>query len=277
MARRSPIQFDEIGVWSRIKLDIVREYASAYSTILSAQRKPALDHVYVDGFAGGGKHLVRGATTFVPGSPLNALHVKPPFKHYYFIDLDETKAKALSELASERADVDVYQGDCNEILLTKVFPKIRFDDYRRGLCLLDPYGLHLNWEVIHSAGQMRSIDVFLNFPVMDMNRNALWRNPDGVSSDDIARMNAFWGDESWREAAYRKVRTLFDEIDEKRSNREVVGAFQDRLSKVAGFKNVPEPLPMKNSKGAVVYYLFFASQKLVAQDIIESIFRKYSK
>ena len=32
--------FDEIGYWSEIKLDIVREYAVAYSTILSAQRNP---------------------------------------------------------------------------------------------------------------------------------------------------------------------------------------------------------------------------------------------
>lgn len=28
--------FDEIGYWSEIKLDIIREYAQAYSTILSA-------------------------------------------------------------------------------------------------------------------------------------------------------------------------------------------------------------------------------------------------
>jgi hypothetical protein len=32
---------------------------------------------------------------------------------------------------------------------------------------------------------------------------------------------------------------------------------------------------MRNSQGATVYYLFFASQKPVAQDIVEDIFRKY--
>ena len=37
---------DEIGPWSLVKLDIVREYAQAYSRILSAQRKPGLHHVY---------------------------------------------------------------------------------------------------------------------------------------------------------------------------------------------------------------------------------------
>jgi hypothetical protein len=38
-----------------------------------------------------------------------------------------------------------------------------------------------------------------------------------------------------------------------------------------GFK----PLPMRNSKKAVVYYLFFASPKAVAEKIITDIFRNY--
>ena len=55
----------------------------------------------------------------------------------------------------------------------------------------------------------------------------------------------------------------------------IVVAFRERLRKVAGFQFVPEPLPMKNSTNAVVYYLFFASQKPVAQKIIDAIFKKY--
>jgi len=35
-----------------------------------------------------------------------------------------------------------------------------------------------------------------------------------------------------------------------------------------------KPLPMKNSKNAVVYYLFLASQKSVAEKIISDIFSK---
>ncbi len=38
---------------------------------------------------------------------------------------------------------------------------------------------------------------------------------------------------------------------------------------------VPEPIPMRNSKGAVVHYLLFASQKPVADNIVKDIFRKY--
>jgi hypothetical protein len=38
---------------------------------------------------------------------------------------------------------------------------------------------------------------------------------------------------------------------------------------------VPKPLPMRNSNNAVIYYLFFASPKPVAEKIIEGIFAKY--
>jgi hypothetical protein len=34
-------------------------------------------------------------------------------------------------------------------------------------------------------------------------------------------------------------------------------------------------LPMKNSKGSVVYYLFFASQKGTAENIVKYIFDKF--
>jgi hypothetical protein len=61
----------------------------------------------------------------------------------------------------------------------------------------------------------------------------------------------------------------------KQDNDAIVTAFRDRLKDVAGFKYVPDPLPMKNSNNAVVYYLFLASQKAVAEKIIRDIFAKY--
>jgi len=61
----------------------------------------------------------------------------------------------------------------------------------------------------------------------------------------------------------------------KQSNEAIVAAFRKRLKEVAGFGFVPEPLPMKNSTNAVVYYLFLASPKAVAEKIIHDIFKKY--
>jgi three-Cys-motif partner protein len=267
-------QFDRIGYWSEIKLDILQEYASAYSTILAAQKSPPLYHVYIDAFAGAGAHVTKAAGEFVPGSPLNALKVRPPFREYHLVDIEPEKVQSLRELIGERGDVFVHQGDCNKVLLQEVFPHVTYEEYRRGLCILDPYGLDLDWSVTSAAGQMRTLDVFLNFPVMDMNRNVLWRNLEAVEPSQIARMNAFWGDESWRNIAYRTEGNLF-KWPEKQPNEVIAEAFRMRLQKVAGFARVPQPLPMRNSAGAIVYYLFFASQKDTAEHIVRDIFRKY--
>ncbi len=266
------MQFDEIGYWSEVKLDIVKKYAQAYSTILT---KNKLYHVYIDGFAGPGAHIAKSTGKFVSGSPLNALGIEPGFDDYYLVDLDGDKTDHLRKVVGDRSNVHIFPGDCNEILLNKIFPRVRYEDYRRGLCLLDPYGLHLNWQVIETAGKMRTIDLFLNFPIMDMNRNVLWRNPDKVPESGIKRMTAFWGDESWREVAYREEPTLFDPESVKLKNGHIVNAFRNRLREKAGFKYVPSPMPMRNSKGAVVYYLFFGSQKEVAEKIAKDIFSKY--
>jgi len=268
------LKFDEIGYWSEVKLDIVRKYAQAYSWILA---KKKLSHVYIDGFAGAGVHIAKETGELIPGSPLNALSIEPKFDDYYLVDLDGDKADHLRELVGDRPNVHIFRGDCNEILLNEIFPRVRYEDFRRGLCLLDPYGLHLNWEVIETAGKMGTIDLFLNFPIMDINRNALWSNPERVPENGIKRMTAFWGDESWRDIAYRKEQTLFGHQSVKLDNEEVVEAFRNRLREKTEFTYVPSPMPMRNSIGSVVYYLFFASQQRVASKIVKDIFSKYER
>ncbi len=273
---RGQLQFDEIGGWSELKLEILKKYAAAYSTILSAQTKASLFHVYIDAFAGAGQHVSKATQEFVPGSPLNALAVQPHFREFHLIDIAPEKIENLRELIGPRKDVFIYQGDCNEILIKNVFPRVQYEQYRRGLCVLDPYGLHLDWNVISAAGHMKSLDVFLNFPVQDMNRNVFWRNPEGVDDSQIRRMNAFWGDESWRNVVYETKWNLF-KMPEKEPNEVIAEAFRQRLKDVAGFDRVPEPLAMENSRGAIIYYLFFASQNKTAEKIAREIFAKYRK
>ena len=263
--------FDEIGYWSVVKLEILKEYASAYSRILSAKNLP---HSYIDAFAGAGRHRLKKHGGFVLGSPINALKVRPAFRDYYLIDIDAERIKGLKKLIGERPDVHLYEGDCNGILQEEILPLFKYETYRRALCILDPYGLQVLWGVIVQAGQLGTIDLFLNFPVMGMNRNVLWRNPERVSEQMRLRMDASWGDRSWTQVAYTSERSLFKEL-EKEPNEVIAEGFRKRLVEVAGFKRVPEPMPMRNDQGAVVYYLFFASQVDVAERIVTDIFEKY--
>jgi three-Cys-motif partner protein len=259
-----------------VKLDILRDYAKAYARILSEQQ--AIRHyAYIDGFAGAGTHISKATGEEIDGSPSIALQIQPGFSHCHLVDMDGKRADRLRQLAAGRKDVSVYQGDCNTVLLKQVFPQCRYEQFRRALCLLDPYGLNPNWEVLRTAGQMKSIEIFLNFMIMDANMNVLWRNPDKVSAAQRERMNTFWGDDTWRQAAYVTQPTLFGDTEEKAPNEAVVAAYQKRLKEVAGFKYVPDPMPMRNAKGAVIYYLFFASHNRTGDKIVQAVFKKYSQ
>ena len=191
--------------------------------------------------------------------------------------MNPKKTSYLQKTCEGRSDVQIHTGDPTAYLTQEVLPKIQYRNFNRALCLLDPYGLHLDWEVMRLAGQSQAVDMFLNFPVMDMNRNAIWHHPEKVPRDGIDRMNRFWGDELWRAAAYAESpqMSMFGPELVKQPNDAIVAAFMKRLQEVAGFRFVPNPLPMRNSNNAVVYYLFFASCHPVAKKIITAIFDKY--
>jgi three-Cys-motif partner protein len=262
-----------MGRGSDVKLRIVREYSKAYATIL--HKNKWLRYFYIDAFAGAGSIISKQTGEKISGSPLQALDIQPKFNHYYFIEMNHLRAERLRELTAARSDVTIYEGDCNTVLPERVFPQCFYEDYCRALCLFDPYELNPRWEVVETAGKMRSVEIFLNFMIMDANRNVLWGNPDGVKPDQIKRMNAFWGDDSWREAAYEAQRGLFVNMTVKKANDQIIDAYRKRLQEKAGFTFVPNPIPMKNKKGVAIYYLFFASHNEAGDRIATSILRKY--
>lgn len=137
-------RLDVVGYWTEIKLQILQDYANAYAQILRGQ--PTIKHfAYIDGFAGAGAHISRESGQKIEGSPARILSIQPRFSHYHFVEMDPARVERLREIGSDK-DVTVHHGDCNGVLLREVFPKCRYEDYRRALCLLDPYALNPNWE-----------------------------------------------------------------------------------------------------------------------------------
>lgn len=267
-------EFDEVGYWSQIKLDFVKKYAAAYSRIMAAQKQPSFEPVYIDAIASAGVHLSRGSRTFIPGSPVNILLITPGFYRYYLIDIRAEKTSALRQMVADNPKVSIIPGDCNEALLNKVFPHVQWNQYRRGLCLLDPYGLHLDWKVIEAAGKLRTLDVVLSFPVADVAGQALWRSQAELNRADLEQLSRYWGDDSWKSVPYKSPKDSSGRST-KADMETIAAAFRARLQSAAGFKHVPEPLPMRGVKGALSYYLFFASQKPLADEIVTEIFDTY--
>ena len=69
-----------------------------------------------------------------------------------------------------------------------VFPRAVYADYKRALCVLDPYNIDLSWDVVYRAGQMKSVEIFLNFMVMDMNMNVLLNDRAKADPKQVAQI-----------------------------------------------------------------------------------------
>lgn len=146
--------------------------------------------------------------------------------------------------------------------------------------LLDPYGLQLEWDVVRSLGATRSADVAINFPTMDINRNSALREQLAIGEANAARMSKWWGDDSWIGQFYGPgPKWLHGESGNRKvvNNDEIVQIYRQRLQDEGGFGFVTEPLPMKNSQNAVLYYILLASNNETAVRIMNEILDKYRK
>lgn len=269
----------EVGEWTEAKLAILGKYLPARSKVLAGQvkRGTRFRNIYIDAFSGPGEHISRATGDRISGSPLIALSVKPSFDEYHFIDINRGKLDRLRKAVGPRADIFFYNEDCNRVLCDQVFARVKFEEYCRGFCFLDPNGLHLRWEVFKRAANTKTIEVLVNFSIMDLNMNCGLRNPEEMSPEQATRLTAFWGDETWRDAVYRQdplQPNLFGE-PRKAPNELIVEAFCERLRKVAGFAFVAAPVAMRNSVGATVYYLVFGSPNATGAKIANEIFAAY--
>lgn len=236
--------------WPALKLEIIRRYASAYSRVMS--RQAGLAYYYIEGFSGSDVPLDPLNGDLVAGHPLNVLRVEPPFRHHFLLDLDGGRAATLRQHVGARPDVTLLEGDGNALLLGDVLPRVRADDYRRALCVLDPCGLGLDWRVIQAAGRLRTLDLFVSLPATDERGEPLWT----PANRDKEQRTRVWGDDSWRDVPADRI----------------AAAFARRLREVARFENVLEPLPIAaGAADAPAAHLFFASRANTANDVIEEI------
>jgi three-Cys-motif partner protein len=204
------------------------------------------------------------------------MEVTPPFDELHFVEQNELKAGVLRHAASGDQRVTVHRGD-GIAITERLLERVKFRDYRRALCLLDPYDLSVPWSLVKRIGEMQSVEIFYNFMIMDANRNVLWNDPSRVPAERLTKMDLVWGDRSWQDACYERVPDLFGETRRKLPNEAIAEAFRKRLQSDAGFKFAPAPIAMKNSMNAAVYYLHFASPNETGARIVEEIFSKYRR
>jgi three-Cys-motif partner protein len=278
-----PVQ--EIKAWSKDKLELLGKYLAAYSTIMAAKRvdgKPTKGrwlqrYAYVDAFANVGGYVDPESREFVNGSPLVALNTEPCFDEYVFIERSPVRVAQLQERLRHQprySSCRVIPGDSNRVLVDDICQRYRYDTYSRALVFLDPYGFEVEWATVERLADTRAIDIFVNFPIMPINRVlGRKREPD---PDHVAFVRRIMGWDDWVAEAYRVERDLFGELRYSRERFDanwLVGLYVDQLRR--HFRYVSEAVIMRNSINTPLYALFLASHQEVAVKITNDVMRKH--
>jgi three-Cys-motif partner protein len=265
---------DKVGPWAEVKHSILVDYAQQYAYILAKQSN--LKFYYVDAFAGKGLSIIRNTSRVIQGSPLRVLDIDPKFHGYIFIDKSQENINYLSERVGTTKNVEFYCGDANEILVEKILPRMTYESFSRVLLFLDPFGLDVFWPVMKMAGSLGTVDFFLNFMTMDLNRNVLWNKRSLVPAANKENFNRVVGEDKWEQIAYDESINLFAEVEDvKKDTINVLKYYKNRLKNDAGFKFVPDPVPIHNKSGAIIYHLFFGSKNPTANRVAKYILNTY--
>ena len=288
------------GDWTEQKLECVRKYLHAYTTIMSKQ---PFRFAYIDAFAGTGYREMESdegtdelmfpdlaspeVASFHDGSARNALEVEPAFMKYIFIEKDMDRYAELEGLKQEyllkpefsENMIECVHGEANEYLKNLCQKSWKT---RRALVFLDPYGMQVEWETIKSIAKTQAIDLWILFPLGTVNR--LLKNDGEIRPSLQARLDSSFGEHDWYDAFYQSAKqlSLFDEEErwQKAGNIFVTieRYFIERLQGI--FKEVtPNPLILRNSKNVPLYLLCFAANNQrgapiavkIAKDILEGM------
>jgi three-Cys-motif partner protein len=270
---------NEIGRWSEDKLSLLGKYLDAYTKIMKGQIWCRNGYHYIDAFAGTGRPKAKDEERYVNGSPRVALKISHPFRSYIFIEKENWRVDKLKGLQAEfpNLNIRIKQGDCNTIIVNEIVTQIRFENFNRGIIFLDPFGMDIEWETIEGIASTRALEIFLNFPVMAINRSVLVKEAYKFNPGQIERMNRFWGSSDWRDDLYEEDPTLFGPEIKKipQTGKSLGKLFTSRLNEV--FPEVSEPLVMINSKNAPLYCLIFAGHKESGKKIAQNIFSRFER
>ena len=306
MANSNSTQKSWGGQWTEDKLDCFQKYVKAYLTIMNAYReKFRWKLVYFDGFAGSGSREqslvadekamslfgeeLHDASELHPyqGAAERVVQIEQQmrgFDEYWFIDKNEQNITSLELKLAEyqtRGKKIFRPNDANEEVLN-LGRRLREHPKTKVLCLLDPFGMSINWDsIVALAGN--GIDLWILVPTGSIVNRLIQKTgelrypekledffglPQQVIFDRFyekkeAEANLF---DMGREEV-RKVKNIIGEIDQ---------LYRDQLGQIFPYVT-PEPLVMRNSRGLPIFHFVCASHNETAVKIAQQIINKKQK
>ena len=271
-----------VGPWALEKLECLRKYLEAYTTILRKQ-KWCTGFVYIDAFAGAGRALLRpeagiGSPLFpeieaidedddtqqyVDGSPRVALSIQHPFTKYYFIEKDAEKVDKLGALRQEffASQIEVLHGSASEELKAIIARREHNWKKQRAIALLDPFGMQVDWKTVSALADTKAIEVIINFP-LGMTIHRRLPSSGRLSSTHRASLDHYFGSPDWFDVVYEKSGGLFGDLPPQKrpdAGERLVKWYQGRLKEAFGFSSSARRI--RNRHGTPIYYLIWAGPK----------------
>ena len=192
------------GPWTVQKLNILKGYLNAYTTVMKNQAQYL---VYIDAFAGSGilSHrkneglAFQEVDDFYKGSAQIAVQIdNNPFDRLVFIEIDASRCIDLERIKAthQHRSILVKNEDSNLVLKDLKFSK---DSYR-GVIFLDPFGAQVEWKTIEAIAQYQIFDVWILFPISTIARlMPLRQSPTEINASHKEILNKVFGGDSWAE------------------------------------------------------------------------------
>ena len=280
------------GDWTKIKIEILVEYAKAYLTIMNTYAKRFnWKLLYFDGFAGSGeivkviddKMTLHYDVDFIIGAAVRIIQIQDPrsFDEYYFVEKNQKNYKELIERTKKtfpKKKIFISQEDCNKKLLdlSNYLRNPKNKNYRT-LAYIDPCGMQVEWRSIECLRGL-PMDIWILVPT-GLGVNRLLKNNGQISDAWLERLEKFLGLERdvIEKHFYSKQETLFGEVMNVKVENAIKKSaklYQIRLKSV--FECVSNAYELKNSANSIMYHLFLASNNSTALKIANEIVKKYN-
>jgi three-Cys-motif partner protein len=273
------------GDWTRIKIEMLVEYARAYLTIMKGRKYFKL--MYFDGFAGSG-FIVSGKQENVEltvGAARRIIEIEKPrsFDRYYFVEKDAKNFQKLKRNTKDvfpAKDIIVVQEDCNKKIIDLAnFLRDPGNRNYRTLAYIDPCGMQVEWRSIENLRGL-PIDMWILAPT-GLGVNRLLKNNGQISDTWLERLEIFLGlsRSEIEEHFYSKSDALFPDLTIVKKKQDAIEKsaklYLKRLNEI--FQFVSSPFELRNSMRSPMYHLFMASNNRNAIKIANDIIKKYNK
>lgn len=272
------------GNWTKIKIEILVDYAKAYLQIMKG--KNYFELLYFDGFAGSGSIIKDDKVDIeiTVGAAKRIVEIdKPrPFDSYYFVEKDRKNIESLKKVTQDlypNKKIFLSQEDCNKKLLDLSYYLRNIENKSiRTLAFIDPCGMQVEWSSLEALKGL-NLDMWILVPT-GLGVNRLLKNNGEISDAWLNRLEKFLGLSKTEitEIFYTKSPTLFEEYSHFQKEYKAIEKSADlygkRLKEI--FEHVSRPYELKNSSNSVMYHLFLTSNNKTAVKIANDIVKKYN-